>query len=397
MDVWQQAWPVDEGVRHARELFAQAHGGDPDGVWASPGRVNLIGEHTDYNGGLCLPIALPHQAYVAVARREDASARLVTDLRPEAIWAGAVAELAPGRVRDWVAYCGGPAWALRADGMAVPGFDAAIASCVPLGAGLSSSAAVECAMGLALAELSGDRLDGDDASRARLARACVRAENEVAGAPTGGLDQAASLRTTAGHALLLDCRDGSVRQVRLDLAAAGLELLVIDTRATHSLADGQYGQRRAACEAAARRLGIRTLREISDLDDALARLDDDTSRRRVRHVVTEIGRVVDFVACVEQGRWADAGVLMDDSHASLRDDYEVSCPELDAVVAAAQRAGAIGARMTGGGFGGCAIALVESKDAEPVAQAVLAAVAEQDFPTPAFARVLPSEPGRRVQ
>ncbi len=392
MSEWQQAWPSEVGVRTVRELFRTVYDAEPDGVWASPGRVNLIGEHTDYNGGLCLPIALPHRTYVAVSARSDGRVRMTTDIGDE-VWEGPISELAPGQVSGWVAYCGGPAWALREAGFEVPGFDLAVASCVPLGAGLSSSAAVECAVGLALAQLAGQRLDTDDDSRARLAALCVRAENEVAGAPTGGMDQAASLRTTAGHALLLDCRDGSVEQVRFDLASDGLELLVIDTRASHSLADGQYGARRAACESAARTLGVATLREVTDLDAALAQLDDEEVRRRVRHVVTEIARVTEFVAVAEAGDWTAAGELMDASHESLRDDYEVSCLELDVVVTAARAAGALGARMTGGGFGGSAIALVRSEDAASIARAVREASGSRGLPVPDVHQATPSEPG----
>ncbi len=393
MSEWQQAWLEPDGIQAAQELFRKAFDAEPQGVWASPGRVNLIGEHTDYNGGLCLPIALPHRTYVALSRRTDDRARLATGLDHGNTWSGGLGDIAPGSVSGWVGYCGGPAWALRDAGVDVPGFDAAIASCVPLGAGLSSSAAVECAVGLALAHVAGARQDADDAGRAWLAEVCVRAENEVAGAPTGGMDQAASLRTRAGHALLLDCRDGSVEQVRFDLEAAGLDLLVIDTQASHSLADGQYGARRASCDAAARALGVPTLREVSDLDAALAALDDEVTRRRVRHVVTEIARVGDFVAAARAGDWSRAGGLMNASHDSLRDDYEVSCVELDVAVDAARAAGALGARMTGGGFGGSAIALVRAEDAETVAHAVLEAARGHGLVTPVIHRATPSAPG----
>ena len=393
MSEWQQAWPDEVGVRLARELFQNSFAVPPDGVWASPGRVNLIGEHTDYNGGLCLPIALPHRTYVAASRRAGDGVRITTGLKDGRTWSGQLAQIAPGSVSDWVAYCGGPAWALREAGVDVPGFDVAIASCVPLGAGLSSSAAVECAVGLALTHLAGVRQDADDAGRAWLAGMCVRAENEVAGAPTGGMDQAASLRTEARHALLLDCRDGSVEQVRFDLVDAGLELLVIDTRASHSLADGQYGARRASCDAAADALGVPTLREVSDLDAALATLDDEVTRRRVRHVVTEIARVGEFVAAASADDWPGAGRLMNASHDSLRDDYEVSCAELDVAVDAARSAGALGARMTGGGFGGSAIALVPAAAAETVAGAVLAAARARGLVTPVIHRATPSAPG----
>lgn len=400
MGMAEAAWTPEEGLDAARAAFRAAFSTEPDEVWASPGRVNLIGEHTDYNGGLCLPIALPHRTYVAASRRDDDQVRMTTtladaDSRPEQ-WTGTLSDIRPGGVEGWAAYAAGPAWSLRNAGIAVPGTDLAIASCVPLGAGLSSSAALECATGLAFSSLAGTPLDGDDAQRAQLAELCVEAENEVAGAPTGGMDQAASLRTRAGHALLLDCLDGSIRQVPLDLEHAGLRLLVIDTRASHSLTDGQYGERRSACEAAAAQLGVVTLREVNDLDSALARLDDEVARRRVRHVVTEIQRVLDVVAAAEADDWPTVGGLMNASHVSLRDDYEVSCIELDVAVEAAVGAGALGARMTGGGFGGSAIALVRTDDVDRVADAVLAAATSHDLVEPEVHVVAPAGPGQRL-
>ena len=263
--VWTPAWDRAEGERRARDLFVATYGAAPDGVWSAPGRVNLIGEHTDYNGGLALPIALPHRTYAAVARRADDVVRLVSAQEPSGVREVRLADAAPGAVGGWAAYVVGVAWALREAGHAVGGFDLAIDSCVPFGAGLSSSAALEASVAVALDALHGLGLAGtvdaagaatDDAGRATLADVCVRAENEMAGAPTGGMDQAASLRARAGHALLLDCRDGAVRHVPFDLAAHGLALLVVDTRAEHSHVDGEYAQRRAACEEAARRLGV---------------------------------------------------------------------------------------------------------------------------------------------
>lgn len=391
------AWSAQEGAESATALFERTFGQTPDGVWASPGRVNIIGEHTDYNGGLCLPIALPHRTYVALRRRDDAVVRLVSSFDGEDLrWDGDLSQVRPGGVRGWVGYTAGIAWALAGAGLEVSGFDAALVSCVPTAAGLSSSAAVECAVGLALDDVNGLGLADSDEGRATLVDLAVRTENDLVGAPTGGLDQAASLRTAQGQALLLDCQDGSTRQVPFDLAAEGLELLVIDTRAKHSHATGGYGQRRATCEAAARTLGIGTLREITDLDAALARLGDDESVRRVRHVVTEIHRVQDFVALVDAGRLTEVGPLMNASHDSLRDDYEVSCPELDVAVDAARGAGAIGARMTGGGFGGCAIALVRAGDRQTVADAVVTAYRQARFKTPRLYVVTPSAPGGRI-
>ncbi len=378
------AWGDRVGAARATALFARSFDGEPDGVWAAPGRVNLVGEHLDYNGGPCLPIALGHRTFVALRARDDDRVRLVSALEPDAVWSGAVGDIAPGTVTGWVAYAAGPAWALRDGGLDIGGFDAAVDSCVPVGAGLSSSAALECAVAIALDEVHGLGLGGDDPGRARLAAACVEAENRVAGAPTGGMDQAASLRARAGHALLLDSRDHSVTHVPLDLASAGLELLVIDTRAPHALVDGQYAARRDTCHAAARRLGVGTLGEITDLDGAMAELADPLERRRVRHVVSEVARVGQVVDLVAAGRVRAVGPVLDASHESLRRDYEVSCPELDVAVEAARGAGALGARMTGGGFGGSAIALIEAGTAPAVMRAVDAAFRAHAMDAPGF-------------
>lgn len=401
---WVDAWTVDEGSARVRALFADRFGTEPDGVWSAPGRVNLIGEHTDYNGGLCLPIALPHRTYAAVRATPGSDVvRLVSAQERAEVREVALADVGPGTVEGWPAYVAGVAWALREAGHAVGGFEVAVDSCVPYGAGLSSSAALECAVAVALDALFGLGLAGtvehpDDAGRTVLVDACRRAENEIAGAPTGGLDQSSSLRTQAGHALLLDCLDASVRQVPFDLAAHGLALLVVDTRAEHALVDGQYAQRRASCEEAARRLGVQVLREVrpDTLGDALAALAHGTGWdgsgsdeaevlvRRVRHVVTEIARVEEFVGLLDADEVEEVGPAMDASHASLRDDYEVSCRELDLTVEAARDAGALGARMTGGGFGGSAIALVRAGEVEQVAAAVADAFAREDLRAPAF-------------
>ena len=394
------AWSRDEGAERVRTLFAATFDEAPDGVWSAPGRVNLIGEHTDYNGGLCLPIALPHRTFVALRARDDETIRLVSAQEASAVVTVSLDDVAPGTVPGWAAYVAGVAWSLRQAGLVVHGFDAAVDSCVPYGAGLSSSAALESAFAVALVGAFGLDVALDDAGRARLAAACVRAENEIAGAPTGGMDQAASLRCSEGNALLLDCLDGSVEQEPFDLAAHGLALLVVDTRAEHQLADGQYGARRATCEAAAESLGVATLREVADRGDlaaALATLADGTAAgdvavRRVRHVVTEIGRVREFVDLLRDGRPEAVGPAMDASHASLRDDYEVTVRELDLTVETARAAGALGARMTGGGFGGSAIALVHAGTEETVAAAVAAAFASEGLRAPEFLLALPSAP-----
>jgi galactokinase len=385
---WLDLWTPQEGTDRVRGLFAGRFEAEPEGTWSAPGRVNLIGEHTDYNGGLCLPIALPHRTYAALRRRDDDTVRLVSAQEPAGLRTVDLADVAPGTVDGWAGYVVGVAWALRQAGYAVTGFDVAIDSCVPYGAGLSSSAALESSVAVALDAVFGLGLAASDECLATLAALCVRAENEIAGAPTGGMDQAASLRSQDGHALLLDCLDGSVRHVPFDLAAHGLALLVVDTRAEHALVDGQYAERRASCEAAAARLGVGTLREISDdprgLEWALDKLDDEVQVRRVRHVVNEIDRVTWFVALLDAGEVGLVGTLMNQSHASLRDDYEVSCRELDLVVDAARAAGAVGARMTGGGFGGSAIALVAADEVDRVAQAVADAFATQGLRAPAF-------------
>lgn len=410
--VWADAATPDEGAVQAANLFRETFGDEPWGVWSAPGRVNIIGEHVDYNGGPCLPIALPHRAFVALSPRSDRTVRLVSTQTREAI---DVLDLdvigpkgTPGEVANhWTAYLAGVAWALEQAGYGpLPGFDAALWSCVPLGGGLSSSAALECATAVALDEvcglgLAGSLEDPNDEGRKVLVKAAQAAENQIAGANTGGLDQTASLRCRQGHALALDCRDMSARQVPFDLSAVGLELLVIDTRAKHSLADGQYGSRRADCEESARILGVGQLVEVEDLDEASAALGDDRLVARTRHVVSEIARTRAFIELLDEGplegtRLAVAGALLNDSHDSLRDDYEVSCEELDVAVEAARAAGAHGARMTGGGFGGSAIALVSADAVLDIAQAVARAYETRGWETPHFIRALPGAPAGRL-
>ncbi|MQA16966.1 MAG: galactokinase [Pseudonocardiaceae bacterium] len=374
--------------------FRAAFGREPDGWWAAPGRVNLIGEHVDYAAGLCLPLALPQRTVVAAARRDDGRVRLRSATEPSG-WEGPLDAIGPGTPAGWAGYAAGVLWALRGAGYPVPGIDLLVGDTVPPGAGLSSSAALECAVAVAVDDLAGLGLAGSDAGRTELAGACRRAENEVVGAPTGGMDQAAALRCTARHALLLDCRDGSAKQVPLDLAAEGLTLLVIDTRVRHNLVDGQYGQRRDAVEQAAAALGVATLRDAAPAD--VAQLRDPVLRRRAHHVVTEISRVGEAVTLLHRRQVRRIGPLLDASHASLRDDYEVSCPELDSAVTASRHAGALGARMTGGGFGGSAIAVVEADAAARIAAAVRVAAARAGHPEPALLHVVPSPGAARLQ
>ena len=422
--VFAPAMSPQEGVEAATALFREVFEAEPDGVWYAPGRVNIIGEHTDYNGGLALPIALPHRAHLALRRRDDRVVRLVSPQTREKVDVTDLDTIGPkgtpGEVAHWASYIAGVAWALERDGFEnLPGFDAALVSCVPLGGGLSSSAALECSAAVAIDEVAGLGLAGtpeepDDAGRARLVTNCVRTENEMAGAPTGGMDQSASLRCREGHALELDCRDGSVTHVPFDLAADDLALLVIDTKAKHSLDDGQYGARRAACERAAQVLGVDLLADIAieDLPAALERLavsadvqdagEAEELVKRTRHVVTEIDRTRRLVELLQDGRplrgqkLAAVGELMDASHESLRVDYECTCPELDVAVEAARAAGAHGARMTGGGFGGSAIALVDAKTVHDVAAAVAQAYEREGFNPPAFLDAVPAAPAGRL-
>jgi galactokinase len=374
--------------------FEKLHGHPPLGVFAAPGRVNLIGEHVDYNGGLCLPMALPHATYAAVGRRDDDTVTAASRQQDDTPFRGRVADLGPGSVTGWAAYCVGVLWALREEGWELPGMDIAVDSRVPLGAGLSSSAAIECSVALGAAELAGVAVD--DEVRSSLVRACMRAESEVAGAPTGGMDQTIALFGEAEAALLLDCRDWSTRQVHWDPASAGLTLLVVDTRASHTLSDGGYESRRRDCETAAAALGVELLRDVVDQDAALASLRQERIRRRVRHVFTEIDRVRRAVDQLEDDDFEALGATMTASHVSLRDDYQVSCAELDVVVDTALRHGALGARMTGGGFGGSAIALVPTDRVETIAAAVQGAYDELGWTAPGLLTALPSAGARRL-
>jgi galactokinase len=373
--------------------FRDVFGRPADGVWAAPGRVNLIGEHTDYNDGFVLPVALPHLVRIAAAQRSDGVLRVASRQAADDLEISAAA-LEPGGTRGWAAYVAGVVWALRDAGHRIGGLDVLVDGEVPLGAGLSSSAALECATALAATELY-----HVDVARSVLAQIAQRAENVFAGMPCGIMDQSAALLSTAGHALFLDTRSLATEQVPLDVAAHGLVLLVVDTRAPHRLVDGEYAARRRTCEEAASLLGIKALRDVGPerLDAALCALPDEVTRRRVRHVVTENVRVLDTVALLRSGRTSEIGPVLTASHASLRDDYEVTVPELDVAVDAALAAGALGARMTGGGFGGCVIALVPAQKAESCVDAVRTSFSAQGFPEPAHFHAAPSAGARRLR
>jgi galactokinase len=318
-------------------------------------------------------------------------------LRQESTVELPLAAVAPGKVDGWVAYVAGVAWALREAGHDVPGLDVVIDGDVPVGAGLSSSAALECAVAVAWNDLAGLKLSRDD-----LAAVTQSAENDVVGAPTGGMDQMASLHGRAGHLVFLDMRSLAAEHVPFDPPSVGLRLLVIDTHAPHAHVDGEYAERRRSCARAAELLGVRALRDVSlgSLDYALARLDGPDAellRRRVRHIVTEDTRVLDVVAMLRAGDDPRRiGPALTASHASMRDDFEITVPEVDTAVAAALGAGAYGARMTGGGFGGCVLALVDADDTGDVLRAVEAAYAEAGYRAPSAFVAVASDGARRL-
>lgn len=399
------------GADEASALFEETYGSAPTGVWSAPGRVNIIGEHTDYNAGLCLPIALPHRTFIAISPRSDTKARVVSAMNPTDVVEVDLADLTPGGVTGWAAYPLGVAWALREKKLPVQGFDAAFTSCVPLGGGLSSSAAMTCSTALALDEVFGLGYGQMDAGRVTLVDAAIRSENEMAGAATGGMDQSASLRCQEGFALLLDCRPEltaleNVSQKPFDLTAHDLELVVIDTQAPHQLNDGQYAERRRTCEEAAEILGVANLRVTADgiarsedpfqaLKETLDALPSEVMKKRVRHVVTEIQRVRDFVAAFAQENIEKAGRLINASHDSLAADYEVTVPELDVAVSVARANGAYGARMTGGGFGGSIIALVDKGQSRQTAEKVAEEFSRRGFHAPRALAAYPAASASR--
>ncbi|PYI68438.1 galactokinase [Arthrobacter livingstonensis] len=372
--------------------FTDIFGAAPDGVWTAPGRVNLIGEHTDYNEGFVLPFAIDRSAAVAVRLRDDKTARLFSSYGDQGVVAVDLTTLSHGTMRGWTAYPLGVVWVLRQMGVEIGGFDLFLHSTVPTGAGLSSSAAIECAVASAFNDLCGAGLTANE-----LVLVGQRAENEVVGAPTGILDQSASLLSTDGHAVFLDCRTQESKPVPLDLAAEGLVVLVVDTKVSHAHATGGYAARRASCELGAEVLGVQALRDVTEaeLPEAAGLLDSETFRR-VRHIVTEDRRVLDTVAVLADAGPSAIGALLTASHASMRDDFEISCPELDLAVDTALANGALGARMTGGGFGGSAIALIPVAEEAKVRDAVVRAFAGAGFTAPDIFAVSPAQGARRV-
>jgi galactokinase len=388
----------DEIVSDVASAFTELFGRTPDGVWSAPGRVNLIGEHTDYNEGFVFPFAIDRRTVLAFGTREDRFIRVSSSFTDEVVEINlddlAVDELEPGLLSGWSAYPFGVVWALGqfgADLVSASGFDAYLESTVPVGAGLSSSAAIESSIALALNDSWGVGLD-----RQTLAKVGQLAENKAIGAPTGIMDQSASLLGRRDAAVFLDCRTLESEVVDLGFAAAGLELLVVDTRVEHAHATGGYAARRASCEEGARLMDVPSLRDLT-VDD-LPRVEEvlsDETYRRVRHIITENRRVLDTVRVLRADGPGAIGALLDASHVSMRDDFEISVPELDLAVETAQANGAIGARMTGGGFGGSAIALVPSAQIPTLKIAIVAAFAEKGFTAPTLFVVNADEGARR--
>jgi galactokinase len=370
-------------------------------VWFAPGRANLMGEHTDYNEGFVLPFALAQGVTATASGRDDGLLVLRSRQVPDVPVTVDLDALAPGSVTGWAAYPAGVAWALRAAGHAVRGASVDVDSDLPVGAGVSSSAALECSVALALCSLSGVSVP-----RRALAAIAKRAENEFVGAPTGIIDQSAALLCEEGHALLLDCATLGTTQVPFRPAAASVSALVIDTRVTHALVSGEHAARRAECEAAARLLGVPALGAVTDAR-ALDRLTDPLLRRRARHVVTDSARARAIAAALEDPGAVDAAVgaskiyayigkLLVEGHASLRDDFEVSWPEADATVETAVAAGAYGAKMIGGGFGGSVLALLPAGRAGALRAAVTETFTARGWKPPEFLDAVPSPAARRL-
>ena len=365
------------------EKFLETFGAEPDLVAAAPGRVNLIGEHIDYSEGFVLPFAIKDRTLAATRKRDDSIVRIASVQRRNKIVTVDIKDVKPGLKGEWERYALGVLWSMGV----TSGVDLMIDGHVPLGAGLSSSAALECSVATAM-----NHLFDMGFSLEELARLTQRAENQYVGVPCGIMDQSVSLMATNGFALLLDCRDLSTRNIPFDVASHGLELLIIDTQAHHALTDGGYAERRASCESVAAKLSIKSMRELTmEQLDSSRHLITETEYIRARHAVTEMKRVLDCVEALSIGDFVKVGQLINASHVSLRDDYTVSCPELDTAVDASLAAGAMGSRMVGGGFGGSAIALIQASKTTQTIRAVEKAFADKKFKTPRFFTSLPSQ------
>ena len=363
--------------------FLETFGEEPDLVAAAPGRVNLIGEHIDYSDGFVLPFAIKDRTLVAARKRNDSTVRIASAQRRNKIVTVDINQLKPELKGEWERYALGVLWALGVK----EGVDLLIDGHVPLGAGLSSSAALECSVATAMNHLFDLGFNLEE-----LARLTQKAENQYVGVPCGIMDQSVSLMATQGSALLLDCRDLTTKNIPFDVASSGLELLIIDTQAHHALTDGGYAERRASCESVVAKLEITSLRELSmeQLENSRGLLTD-TEFVRARHAVTEMKRVLECVEALSNSDFEKVGQLINQSHTSLRDDYTVSCPELDTAVEAALAAGALGSRMVGGGFGGSAIALIQASQTSETIKAVEKAFSSKGFKAPRFFNSLPSQ------
>lgn len=365
------------------EKFLETFGEEPDLVAAAPGRVNLIGEHIDYSEGFVLPFAIKDRTMVAARKRDDSTVRVASAQRRNKIVTVDISDVKPGLKGEWERYALGVLWSMGV----TSGVDLMIDGHVPLGAGLSSSAALECSVATAMNHLFDMGFNLEE-----LARLTQKAENQYVGVPCGIMDQSVSLMATNGFALLLDCRDLSTRNIPFDVASHGLELLIIDTQAHHALTDGGYAERRASCESVAAKLHVKSMREltITQLDSSRDLLSE-TEYIRARHAITEMKRVLDCVKALSSGDFVKVGQLLNQSHLSLRDDYNVSCPELNAAVEASLVAGALGSRMVGGGFGGSAIALIQASKTSETIGVVEKAFADKKFKAPRFFTSLPSQ------
>jgi galactokinase len=363
-------------------------------VWLAPGRANLMGEHTDYNEGFVLPFALAQGVTATAAARDDGLLVLRSKQKPAEPVTLSLDSLAPRSVTGWAAYPAGVAWALRAAGFDVRGASIDIDSDLPVGAGVSSSAALECSAALALCSLSGLSVP-----REKLAKIAKRAENEFVGAPTGIIDQSAALLCQADHAMLLDCRTLATTQVPFQPSLAGASALIVDTRVSHALVSGEYAARRAECEEAARLLGVPALGLLTD-PAAVEGLDDPVLRRRARHVVTDSLRAQGVAAALRDASTPDMypfiGKLLTEGHASLRDDFEASWPQADAAVGVAVEAGAYGAKMIGGGFGGSVLALMPAERVRSVRAALAECFASRNWTPPEFLEAVPAPAARRL-
>lgn len=362
--------------------FQTLFGHLPDVTSEAPGRVNLIGEHIDYSEGFVLPFAINNRTHAAISRSSDGLVRIASHQRRNNIFSISISDIKPGSKGDWEKYVLGVIWSLGV----TEGLNILVDGNVPAGAGLSSSAALECAVAVGLNTLLNLCLSDKE-----LARATQRAENDYVGMPCGIMDQSVSIMGKAGSALLLDCRDLSTESIPFNVADAGLELLIIDTQAHHALVDGGYAERRAACESAAKKLGVNSMRDLT-MEQLIANRDklSEVEFIRARHAVSEISRVLSTVDALKRTEFKEVGALINQSHNSLRDDYAVSCPELDVAVEAARSAGALGARMVGGGFGGSAIALLRVEDVDKARTEISEAFSNQGFKKPRFFTSLPS-------